>query len=436
MENLMGRYRNVSILAAAVFIQLIGLAVQVKRQTESKPTRLIRVWTVTAVTPLEKGLVRIQNGAASLWHNYVYLRGVRRENKSLQDKIQQLQLEQVRLTQDAQQARRLQALLGFKEQFIDKTTAAQVIGGSGSDQSRTIYLDKGSDDGIKLDMPVISSQGIVGKVIQVFAGTSLVLLINDQNSGVGTILERTRLQAVLSGKPGGELSLDNIMPEEDVRPGDQLLTSGGDQIFPKGLPVGTITSVEHGNEFLKIRVRPAAELNRLEEVLVITQKRERTPDVSEAIGLRAADILARRLPSVPDKPAETKPETRGAGEDKTPAQAVTVNQQPHIPAKKEAKAGVIAQPSPTTPIAPKPAAPGAAMTDTVPAAGSSLPPSGQPAVSPVKRPAPAGAGATPKPSQAVAPASAAPKPRVPPTAKPAPNAPPPSGQPDTGDTPH
>src|SRR5690348_10094431 len=135
MDTLMGRYRNVSILAAAVFIQLIGLAVQVKRPTENESTRLIRVWTVTAVTPLEKGLVRIQNGIMDVWHNYIYLRGVRQQNRLLQDQLQKLQLDQVRLTQDAQQAHRLQALLGFKEQYIGKPTAAQVIGSSGSEQS-------------------------------------------------------------------------------------------------------------------------------------------------------------------------------------------------------------------------------------------------------------------------------------------------------------
>ena len=134
MENLMGRYRNVSILAAAIFLQIVGLAVQVKvkSQTENEPSRLIRVWGVTAVTPLEKGIVRLQAGGDRIWRNYLYLRGVRQENRALQQQIQQLQLEQVRLRQDAEQAQRLQALLGFKEQFIAKTMAAQVIGSSGS----------------------------------------------------------------------------------------------------------------------------------------------------------------------------------------------------------------------------------------------------------------------------------------------------------------
>lgn len=304
----MGRYRNVSILAAAVFLQLIGLAYQVKKQTgkdSEESSRLIRVWTISAITPFEKGIVRLQTGSSNLWHNYVYLRGVRQENRDLKDKLQQLQLEQVRLQQDAVQARRLQSLLGFKEQFIDQTVAAQVIGSSGSEQSRVVYLDKGLKDGIKQGMPVISAEGIVGKVILAQSNVSQVLLINDQTSGVGTILEQSRLQGVLKGRASGELVLDKVMSEEDVKTGERVLTSGGDQIFPKGLPVGTIGEVKRGGEFLHVQVKPAAALNHLEEVLVITKKQEREPDKTSVSSMRAADILAQRLPQVPDKPAET-----------------------------------------------------------------------------------------------------------------------------------
>src|SRR5579884_1887303 len=182
MDNLMGRYRNVSILAAAIFLQILDLAIQVKRSTENQSSRLIRVWAVSAITPLEKAIVRAQMGTSDIWHNYVYLRGVREQNRELRDQIQQLQLERVRLEQDANQAHRLQALLGFKEQFIAKTVAAQVIGSSGSEQSRTVYIDKGSRDGIQPDMAVISAAGIVGKVATVYKSTSEVLLINDQQS--------------------------------------------------------------------------------------------------------------------------------------------------------------------------------------------------------------------------------------------------------------
>ncbi len=314
MESLLSRYRNVTILVAVLFAQALGLAVQVKRSSENESTRLIRIWTVSAVTPFEKGIVWFHSGIGGLWRNYIYLRGVRQENRALKDEIEQLRLEQVRLHDDAEQARRLQALLGFKEQYIAKTVAAQVIGSSGSEQSRSIYIDRGSDNGIDKDMPVITADGVVGKVLRVFRSTSQILLINDQTSGVGTILEKSRLQGVLRGTPAGEVVLEKVMSDEQVQPGDKVLTSGGDQIFPKGLPVGVVMKVSPGPElFLNIRVRPAANLGKLEEVLVITQQEQKPPSVAETGRVRAVDILAQRLPSVPDKAAEDTGKSPASG---------------------------------------------------------------------------------------------------------------------------
>jgi len=306
MENLISRYRNVTILVVVLFAQVLGLAMQVRRSTQDESTRLIRVWAVDAVTPLEKGIVWFQRAMSNLWHNYFYLRGVRQENRELKQQIERLRIEQVRLNEDAEQARRLQALLGFKEQFISKTLAAQVIGSSGSEQSRSIYIDKGTHSGIKADMAVITADGVVGKVLRVFKSTSQVLLINDQTSGVGAILEKSRLQGVVRGTPVGEVVLEKVMSDETVQPGERVLTSGGDQIFPKGLPVGTVTKVSPGPElFLNIRVKPTADLSRLEEVLVITQQEEKEPALADGgQPMRAADILAQRLPSVPDRPPD------------------------------------------------------------------------------------------------------------------------------------
>jgi len=304
MENLISRYRNVTILVAVLFAQVLGLAVQVKRTTEQESTRLIRIWAVDAVTPLERGIVWCQSSAGNLWHGYLYLRGVRQENRDLKAEIQQLRLQQVRLSEDAGQARRIQALLGFKEQFISQTVAAQVIGSSGSEQSRSVYIDKGAKDGIKPDMAVITADGVVGKVLRVFGPTSQVLLIDDQTSGVGAILEQSRLQGILRGTAGGQVMLEKVMSDEAVQPGEKVLTSGGDQIFPKGLPVGTVSKVSPGSQlFLKIAVKPSADLGKLEEVLVITQQELRESEPAEPGRARAADILAQRLPSVPDQPA-------------------------------------------------------------------------------------------------------------------------------------
>jgi rod shape-determining protein MreC len=225
----------------------------------------------------------------------------------------------------------LQSLLAFKEQFISKTVAAQVIGSSGSDLSRSIYIDKGENAGLKPDMAVITTGGIVGKVWLVYPSTSLVLMINDQSSGVGVFLEKSRLQGVLRGTPNGELILERVMNDEQVVSGDAVLSSGGDQIFPKGLPVGTVNNVGAGKDlFLSIKVKPAADLSRLEEVLVVTEKEEREAVAESGTKVRAADILARRLPSVPDKPAavpgvppgkalSAKPQLNGADKPATAA---------------------------------------------------------------------------------------------------------------------
>src|ERR1700683_926759 len=304
MESVLGRYRNLIVLVGVLFAQVLGLAIQVKRTTPSEPTRLIRIWAVGAVAPLEKALVWTQTSTSNIWHNYFYLRGVRAENRALKAQIERMSLEQVRMSQDADQARRLQALLAFKEQFISQTMAAQVIGTSGSEQSRSVYIDKGEHDGIKPDMAVITADGIVGKVLRVYGSTSQVLLIDDQTSGVGAILDKTRLQGILRGRPSGEVVLEKVMSDETVPAGELVLTSGGDGIFPKGLLVGRVMKVAPGGElFLNIRVRPAADLSKLEEVLVVTKIDEKQAQPDQTGVGRAVDILAERLPGVPSKPA-------------------------------------------------------------------------------------------------------------------------------------
>ena len=308
MESVLGRYRNLIILVGVLFLQVLGLAMQVKRSSDAmQDTRLIRIWVVGAISPFERGLVWIRNGSGGIWHNYFYLRGVRAENRELKQQIEQMRLEQVRLSEDAAQARRLQSLLAFKEQYVARTVAAQVIGSSGSDLSRVIYIDKGENAGITRDMAVITAEGIVGKVLLVYPAVAQVLLVSDQSSGVGAILEKSRLQGVLRGTATGEVALEKVMSDQQVEVGETVLTSGGDQIFPKGLPVGTVKTVGSGKDlFLNITIRPAANLSKLEEVLVLLEKQDRQATAEEKVRVRAADILAQRLPSVPDRPRRTR----------------------------------------------------------------------------------------------------------------------------------
>lgn len=341
MESFFDRYKNPLVLMGVLFIQVVLLATQVKRpdpkNSNSGGTRLIRVWAVSAVTPFEKALVGTGHFFRNGWHNYVDLHGVRKQNQELERQITQLRLEEVRLKEDAEQAHRLQALMGFKERFISQTMPAQVIGTSGSEQSHVIFIDKGEKDGVKPDMAVITPDGIVGKVKEAYRWSSQVLMINDRESGAGVILQKSRLQGVLRGTTLGELLVDGVMADQKVDVGDPVIASGGDRIYPKGLPVGTISSVAPDREtgtFFTIKVKPAADLNRLEEVLVITKMTEQPPvEVGTDGRTRAADILAQRLPSVPKtdqqpEAAKPKPENQpGAESKKKPAAAADVKHQ-------------------------------------------------------------------------------------------------------------
>jgi rod shape-determining protein MreC len=324
METFLGRYKNLIVLAAILFAQIIALAVQVHRPTQGGDTRLLRLWAISAVTPVEQAVVHTQKWVSDTWNTYAYLRGVRRENGELRAEIERMKIEDARLGEDARMARRIQVLLAFKEQYVETTVAAQVIGTSGSEQSRILYLDKGSQDGIKQDMAVITPTGIVGKIVQVFPGSSQVLPINDQFSGVGAALKSSRLQGILKGAANGVTTLQYVMSDEKVEPGEDVITSGGDRIFPKGLPIGKVVSVEPGKDlFLNIRVVPAARLDQVEEVLVVTKITEKMPDATDSGPRRASDILAERLPTVPAKPevaaGNAKPGAANGATGATPA---------------------------------------------------------------------------------------------------------------------
>jgi rod shape-determining protein MreC len=357
MEHIVSRFRNFTILGVVLFAQVIGLAVQVYRPSANGGSaRLVRVWTSAAITPLERAVIGAQQGLKYGWDTYFYLRGVRVENEGLKLQLDQLRIQQARLREDAAQARRLQALLAFKEQFVAQTIAAQVIGTGGSEHSRIIYIDKGADEGLRTDMAVVTPEGIVGKIIRADKTTSQVLMVNDEQGGVGALLEKSRLQGIVRGTPGGSLVLHNIMNDEKVEKGEIVLASGGDRVFPKGMPIGRVKDIRNGPDvFFEIEVAPAADLNRLEEVLVVTKLVDKSPDVNMAGPVRAADMLAERLPSVPPSPP-TGPD--GKPLNATPGANGATHAAPPKPATTGASAAGTAtnpKPSAASTKAPKPA---------------------------------------------------------------------------------
>src|SRR6202041_775612 len=285
MESFFTRFKNVLVLVAILLAQPIGLAVQVRRPVESgapdsAKVTLIRYWAVSVVTPFERFFHGIGSHVRGGWANYIDLRHTRQENHDLQQQIARLRLEQAAFAEDAIQGHRLQALLDFQQHYVSNTVPAQVIGTSGSDLSRVLYIDKGSKDGLKPDQAVITPDGIIGKLRDVFAHTSQVLLINDQTSGAGVVFATTRIRAILRGSTTGQIIINNLTPDSRIKPGEQVLSSGGDQVYPRGLPVGTVQSIAPDlshQPYTIIQVVPAAKLSQLEEVLVITGTQPQLP---------------------------------------------------------------------------------------------------------------------------------------------------------------
>jgi rod shape-determining protein MreC len=311
MESFIARYRNLLVLAAVLLAQIIGLAVQVRRMGDGRNTldpvdgpgvRLIRLWADALVSPAERTIHGTKLGIDSVWQNYIDLRHVQDQNKDLQKTIDRLRLEQAALMEDARQGQRLQGLIGFQEKYIYKTVVAQVFGSSGSDQSRAFYIDKGSSEGLERDMAVITPDGIVGKVRDVFPHTAQVLAINDPTSGAGVILEATRIRGILRGNSAGQPQIVGILADNRIQPGEKVLTAGGDQIFPRGLPVGVVEKVVRDSErdgFIYIVVNPAAHLDRLDEVLVVTSTEQRfspedEQDIATSEALKGPEAAALR----------------------------------------------------------------------------------------------------------------------------------------------
>jgi rod shape-determining protein MreC len=338
MDTFFERYRNLVVLLAILVAQIAGLAVQVRHNgagqntldpTDPGEVRLIRLWGNAIVSPPERLIHATKIGIVGLWVDYIDLRHVRAQNQELESTVGRLRLEQAALLEDARQGQRLQALLGFEEKYIYTTVAAQVYGSSGSDRSRVFYIDKGAHDGLKPDMAVITADGIVGKVRDVFLHTAQVLAVNDPTSGAGVILESTRIRGILKGDVAGRLEVVGIMADQRIQPGEKVLTAGGDLIFPRGLPVGEVEKVVRdpdSDSFIDILIKPAAHLERLDEVLVITSTEPRfSPEEQQDIAtsqtreaevptaikdqMKASEIMAEKLPSLvdPNLPPDQQP---------------------------------------------------------------------------------------------------------------------------------
>ncbi|HVB57602.1 MAG TPA: rod shape-determining protein MreC [Candidatus Acidoferrales bacterium] len=275
MHDIFSRHRPLALLAGVVFAQILLMAFQIKRANDM---RLVRYWAAEIMTPIERGGTWTFSKVRGVWTGYVDLHNARVENRQLRDEIGQLRLQNRDLESEAGEAKRLAVLLNFREAHPEVSmVAAQVIGASADPTSHTLFINRGTRDHLHINLAVITSNGIVGKLVEVFPTASQVLLINDKESGVGALFADSRTHGVVKGNADPDPRMDYIVNDEKVRPGETILTSGDDRIFPKGLLVGTVIDATPGSPFQVIRVQPAARLDRLEDVIVLLSQQELQP---------------------------------------------------------------------------------------------------------------------------------------------------------------
>ena len=272
MLSLLRRYRELILVAVLLLFPLAVFFANAKKP--SQHSRVDRaILSITA--PLERGVGVVVVGVLGAWDGYVALRGSHRRAAGLVKENQALQLQLQLLRHEGIENDRLRRLLAIAEAAPARSyTGARVIGVRAEPSGlQLITLDKGSDDGLSRGMPVITGDGVLGRVHSTGGGSADVLLAIDRNSSIAVRVERTRARANVRGlgQPG-LARLDHAVRSEDVIEGDLLVTSGTDATFPAGLPVGRVTRLQraaHGL-FLEGWVIPIVDPTRAEEVLVIT----------------------------------------------------------------------------------------------------------------------------------------------------------------------
>jgi rod shape-determining protein MreC len=263
------RFRRYALLVAVLLTSLLLLTVQTRGGGPARAGDLVAL----ALTPVQNLLTKAHRGALSVWNSYADWKRVRAENLALHAENERLRIEALQARETDQENRRLRRLVTLRERLPLTTLGGEIIGREGGGWARSVTVNRGRADGVAQQMPVIVPDGLVGRIVQVRAGASVVQLLNDPTSTVGAIVQRTRTAGLVEGEPGGGLRFKFMARDgAGVAAGDLIVTSGLGTLFPKGIPVGRVTAIEDkGSALFHFAVLvPVVDFARVEEVLVLT----------------------------------------------------------------------------------------------------------------------------------------------------------------------
>jgi rod shape-determining protein MreC len=257
---------------AGLFIAvMLGHIILISAQVNSRAgVPLLEVVTFGAFSEVQRAAASVTGGVRDAWNGYINLRHVRAENEQLKQQLGELQVQFQQERAKAQRTRELETLLALRREIAIETIPAGVIGAGPSPDFRTLTIDRGSNAGVATNMAVIAPTGVVGRVVTPTTHAAKVQLLIDRNAAAGAVVERSRAQGIVLGGDEELLRMNFVTSTADVKVGDKIVTSGIDGIYPKGFVIGHVETVNPGNGIYKaIRVRPAVDFNRLEEVLVV-----------------------------------------------------------------------------------------------------------------------------------------------------------------------
>lgn len=268
MLEFLKKYRSVVIGTLVLFMAFMVFALNLPRKEHANPAERL---VLTATAPLQKGVAVLSSSVSSLWDSYIHLVDLEKENRQLIEQLKRMNSRDIANREAVLENARLKQLLALRDSLQYRGLTARVIGEDGYPWFKTVTIDRGETDGVREGAPVIASAGIVGQIIKVAPTSARVLLFTDQASAIAGTVQRTRARGVVKGKGGARSTLEFTMREDDVKVGDLVVSSGIGRIFPKGLPIGEVHMVKKGEYgiFQQIEIRPAVNLTRLEEVLVL-----------------------------------------------------------------------------------------------------------------------------------------------------------------------
>jgi rod shape-determining protein MreC len=222
------------------------------------------------MAPLQRVVSGASRAVGGVWRDAAALFRRRAELDWMEQRIATLEEQTVRLEEVERENARLRDLLAFRERLAGDVVAAAVVGRDATGLARTLTIDRGERDGVVKGAAVLAPAGVVGQVFLASAHAARVLLITDHNSGIDAVVQRTRARGIVEGTLTEGCGLKFVKRTEDLQTGDVVVTSGVDGIFPRGLPIGQLTSVDKRGQglFQYATVRPFVDFDRLVEVLV------------------------------------------------------------------------------------------------------------------------------------------------------------------------